>query len=121
MGGQLGVAQNEIGAFSLREVAHILDAHHIEGRAHQHPGHQSAPGFLADGSRRSGNGQQAEADQVAEEDATATGEPTATAGDSDDSSSDDGGSDNKTILLIVVAGLAIGTIAGIIVRGRHKE
>lgn len=65
--------------------------------------------------------QQAEADQVAEEDAATTGEPTATAGDSDDSSSDDGGSDSKTILLIVVAGLAIGTIAGIIVRGRRKK
>lgn len=65
--------------------------------------------------------EQAEADQIAEEDAAATGEPTATAGDPDDSSSDDGGSDGKTILLIVVAGLAIGTVTGIIVRGRRKR
>lgn len=65
---------------------------------------------------------QAQDDQVAEEDAAATGEPTATAADSDDSSSgDDGGGDGKTILLIVIAGLAIGTVAGIVVRGRRKK
>ena len=64
---------------------------------------------------------QAQDDQVAEEDAAATGEPTATAANSEDSSSDDGGGDGKTILLIVIAGLAIGTVAGIVVRGRRTK
>lgn len=63
---------------------------------------------------------QESADQVAEEDAASTGEPTATAADPADESSDDGGSDGKTLLLIVIAGLAIGTVAGIIVRGRRS-
>lgn len=64
---------------------------------------------------------QAEDDQVANEDAASTGEPTATAADSEDSSSDADGGSAKSLLLIIVAGLAIGTIAGIIVRGRRRQ
>jgi uncharacterized protein YcnI len=63
---------------------------------------------------------QAQDDQVAEEDAAATGDPTATAGDAEDGSDDDGGS-GKSLLLIIVVGLAIGTVAGIIVRGRRMR
>ncbi len=60
-------------------------------------------------------------DQVAEEDAAITGDPTATAADSgDDSAGDDGGS-GKSLLLIIVAGLAIGTIAGLVVRARRER
>ncbi len=59
---------------------------------------------------------QADADPVAEQDAVATGDPTAT-GETDDES-DDGG-DGKSLLLLIVAGLAIGTIAGIIMRARR--
>lgn len=65
--------------------------------------------------------QQAADDQVAESDSAATGEPTATAADADDSSSDDDGSDSKTLILIVIAGLAIGTVAGIVVRARRRQ
>jgi len=49
------------------------------------------------------------------------GEPTATdatAGEDSDPDSDDGS--GKTLLLIIVAGLAIGTVAGIIVRARRN-
>ena len=60
-------------------------------------------------------------DQIAASDAADTGDPTATAADSADDSGEDGGSGGKTLLLIVVAGLAIGTIAGIIVRGRRSR
>lgn len=60
-------------------------------------------------------------DQVAEEDATQTGEPTATAADPDDSSSDDDGGNGKTLLLLIVAGLAIGTVAGIVMRARRQR
>ncbi|HMU27779.1 MAG TPA: DUF1775 domain-containing protein [Solirubrobacterales bacterium] len=65
--------------------------------------------------------QQSDDDQVAEGDAAATGEPTATAADAEDSSSDDEGSDSKTLILIIIAGLAIGTVAGIVVRARRKQ
>jgi uncharacterized protein YcnI len=64
---------------------------------------------------------QATDDQVADEDAAQTGEPTATAADPDDSSSDDNGGDGKTLLLLIVAGLAIGTVAGIVVRSRRSS
>ncbi|MBN8869597.1 MAG: YcnI family protein [Solirubrobacterales bacterium] len=64
---------------------------------------------------------QATDDQVADEDATQVGEPTATAADPDDSSDDDNGEGNgKTVLLLVVAGLAIGTVAGIVIRARRS-
>lgn len=58
-----------------------------------------------------------EADEVAEDDAAVTGEPTATDADTEDSSDDGGG---RSLLLLIVAGLAIGTVAGIIVRSRRK-
>ncbi len=48
------------------------------------------------------------------------GQSTATAADSDDSSNDDDGGSGKTLLLIVIAGLAIGTVAGIVVRARRQ-
>lgn len=64
---------------------------------------------------------QAGDDQTAEEGAEATGEPTATSGNPDDSSGDDEGTSGKSLLLIIVAGLAIGTIAGIIVRARRQK
>ncbi|MCB0858238.1 MAG: YcnI family protein [Solirubrobacterales bacterium] len=63
---------------------------------------------------------QQSADQVADADAASTGEPTATAADPADESTDEG-SDSKTLILIVIAGLAIGTVAGIIVRGRRSR
>lgn len=66
--------------------------------------------------------QQAADDQVAEEDAAATGEPTATdATSAESSSSDDDGGDGKSLLLIVIAGLGIGTVAGIVVRARRRN
>lgn len=60
--------------------------------------------------------------QVADQGAAETGEPTATDADSANSSDDssDGGS-GKTLLLIVIAGLAIGTVAGLVVRARRKN
>ena len=64
---------------------------------------------------------QQSADQVADEGAASTGEPTATAADPADESTGDEGSDGKTLLLIVIAGLAIGTVAGIVVRGRRSR
>ncbi len=63
---------------------------------------------------------QSEDDQVAQGDAAATGEPTATAANPEDDSEDDGGS-GKSLLLIIVVGLAIGTVAGIIVRARRER
>jgi len=59
---------------------------------------------------------QQEADQLAN-----SGQPTATdetSAEEPDSDSDDG--EGKTLLLIIVAGLAIGTVAGIIVRARKS-
>ena len=51
----------------------------------------------------------------------ATGEPTATEANAGESSGDDdGGSDSKTVILLVIAGLAIGTVAGLILRNRQK-
>ena len=64
---------------------------------------------------------QAEADQTAEEDAAATGEPSATDATSADESSDDDGGSGKSLLLIIVVGLAIGTVAGIVVRSRRGK
>jgi len=64
---------------------------------------------------------QASDDEVADQDAAQTGEPTATAADAADQSDSDGGGSGKTLLLIIVAGLAIGTVAGIVVRGRKKN
>jgi uncharacterized protein YcnI len=65
---------------------------------------------------------QANDDEVADQDAAATGEPTASAADADDSASDDDdGGSGKTLLLIIVAGLAIGTVAGLVVRARRKQ
>lgn len=63
---------------------------------------------------------QATDDQTAAADATAEGEPTATAADAEDNADDDGGS-GKSLLLIIVAGLAIGTVAGIVVRARRSR
>lgn len=61
-----------------------------------------------------------EVQQEADEDAN-SGQPTATDATSEETSSDDdGGGDGKTLLLIIVVGLAIGTVAGIVVRGRRK-
>lgn len=60
-------------------------------------------------------------DRIADQGAAATGEPTATAADSEDYASGDDGSGGKSLLLIIVAGLAIGTIAGIIVRARRMK
>lgn len=84
------------------------------------PEHPAPSVTLTSTADRSVAQQQSADDQVADQDASATGEPTATAGDPDDSSSDDDGGSGKTLLLIIVAGLAIGTVAGIVVRGRRK-
>lgn len=68
-------------------------------------------------------GSAASEEQAADEGAAETGEPTATDADpastADDSSDDDNG--GKKLLLIIVGGLAIGTVAGIVVRARKKN
>ncbi|MCB0829466.1 MAG: YcnI family protein [Solirubrobacterales bacterium] len=64
---------------------------------------------------------QAADDQAANEGAAETGEPTASAANVDDSKSDDDGGDGKTLILIIIAGLAIGTVAGIVVRARRNQ
>ncbi|MCB0861999.1 MAG: YcnI family protein [Solirubrobacterales bacterium] len=63
---------------------------------------------------------QAAGNQSADSGANETGEPTASAVDSGDSGSDDDGGNGKTLILIVIAGLAIGTVAGLVVRARRK-
>jgi uncharacterized protein YcnI len=65
--------------------------------------------------------QQAAADQVAEAGAAATGEPTATEANAEDTSGSDDGGDSKTVILLVIAGLAIGTVAGLVLRSRRKS
>lgn len=54
-------------------------------------------------------------DQVADQGADETGDPTATSASEDES--DGGGS--KTLILVIIAGLAVGTVAGIVIRGRR--
>lgn len=63
--------------------------------------------------------EQAAADEVAGQDASVTGDPTATGGTDEDGSEDEEG--GRSLLLIILVGLVIGTIAGLVVRARRSS